>query len=126
LETISEASSLSSTSYLKNFKPISRDYIQILNSTKRATTNIFYQLKIRYSYLKSYLYLLEHTSNNKYIYKAKETPKYLFISYSLFSLVWSKLKNKLATNYLSLPLLLNTSSGIEANIAYLSEINIYI
>ncbi|PQE05064.1 hypothetical protein CJF30_00004847 [Rutstroemia sp. NJR-2017a BBW] len=81
-------------------------------------------LKIRYSYLKSYLYLLRYTSNNKYICRTKETFKYLFISYSLFSLARSKLKDKLAINYLLLPFLLDTTPGIEASIAYLSEIKI--
>ncbi|PQE06918.1 Ribonuclease H-like domain protein [Rutstroemia sp. NJR-2017a BVV2] len=83
-------------------------------------------LKIRYSYLKSYLYLLEYTSTNKYICGAKETSEYLFLSYSYFSLARSKLKDKLATNYLSLLFLLNTISGIEASIAYLSETKICI
>jgi hypothetical protein len=120
----SEANSLSSASYLKNFKPSSRNRIQIPISTRRATASAFYQLKIRHSYLKSYLHLLGYTSNNKCICGAKETLEYLLISCSLFSLARSKLKNKLATNYLSLPLLLNTSPGIEASIAYLSETNI--
>ncbi|PQE16114.1 Ribonuclease H-like domain protein [Rutstroemia sp. NJR-2017a WRK4] len=82
-------------------------------------------LKIRYGYLKSYLYLLGYTSTNKYICRVKETPKYLLLSCSYFSLARNKLKDKLAINYLSLPLLLNTTSGIEASIAYLSETNIY-
>ncbi|PQE27522.1 hypothetical protein CJF30_00007854 [Rutstroemia sp. NJR-2017a BBW] len=82
-------------------------------------------LKIRYNYLKSYLYLLEYTSNNKYICKVKETLKYLFISCSLFSLARSKLKDKLVINYLLFPLLLNTTPGIEASIVYLNEIKIY-
>ena len=119
-----EANSLSSVSYLRIFKPSSRNRIQIPISTKRATASAFYQLKIRHGYLKSYLYLLGHTSNNKYICRAKETPEHLFISYSLFSLARSKLKDKLATNYLSLPLLLDTTPGIEASIAYLSETKI--
>ena len=82
-------------------------------------------MKIRYSYLKSYLYILGYTSNNKYICGTKETSEYLFISYSQFSLARSKLKDKLTINYLLLPFLLNTSLGIEASIAYLSETNIY-
>ncbi|PQE07417.1 Ribonuclease H-like domain protein [Rutstroemia sp. NJR-2017a WRK4] len=82
-------------------------------------------LKIRYSYLKLYLYLLKYISNNKYICRAKETSEYLFINCSLFSLARSKLKNKLATNYLSLLFLLDTTSGIEASIAYISETKIY-
>jgi hypothetical protein len=119
-----EANSFNSASYLKNFKLSSRNRIQIPISTRRATASAFYQLKIRYSYLKSYLYLLEYTSNNKCICGAKETSEYLFIGCSLFSLVWSKLKNKLVINYLLFPLLLDTNPGIEASIAYLSEINI--
>ncbi|PQE26644.1 Ribonuclease H-like domain protein [Rutstroemia sp. NJR-2017a BVV2] len=83
-------------------------------------------LKIRYSYLKSYLYLLGHTSTNTYICGAKETSEHLLLSCSHFSQARSKLKDKLATNYLSLPLLLNTISGIEASIAYLSETKICI
>ncbi|PQE25574.1 hypothetical protein CJF30_00000279 [Rutstroemia sp. NJR-2017a BBW] len=83
-------------------------------------------LKIRYNYLKLYLYLLEYTNNNKYIYKVKKTSKYLFINYSLFSLVRSKLKNKLIINYLLFLLLFNTSSGIKVSIIYLNKINIYI
>ncbi|PQE13106.1 hypothetical protein CJF30_00003009 [Rutstroemia sp. NJR-2017a BBW] len=83
-------------------------------------------LKIRYSYLKLYLYLLEYTSNNKYIYRTKEISKYLFINYSLFNLARSKLKNKLITNYLLLPFLFNINFRIEASIIYLNKINIYI
>ncbi|PQE02916.1 hypothetical protein CJF31_00002725 [Rutstroemia sp. NJR-2017a BVV2] len=83
-------------------------------------------LKIRYSYLKSYLYLLGYTSTNKCIYRAKETSEYLLLSCSHFSLARSKLKDKLAINYLSLLLLLNTTPGIEASIAYLNEIKICI
>ncbi|PQE23889.1 hypothetical protein CJF30_00008887 [Rutstroemia sp. NJR-2017a BBW] len=83
-------------------------------------------LKIRYSYLKLYLYLLEYISNNKYIYKVKEISKYLFISYSLFNLVRNKLKDKLIINYLLFLLLLNINSEIEVSIAYLNKINIYI
>ncbi|PQE28486.1 hypothetical protein CJF30_00008210 [Rutstroemia sp. NJR-2017a BBW] len=82
-------------------------------------------LKIKYSYLKSYLYLLRYTNNNKYICGIKETSKYLFINCYLFSLARSKLKDKLVINYLLFPLLLNTNPGIEVSIAYLSEINIY-
>ncbi|PQE23304.1 Ribonuclease H-like domain protein [Rutstroemia sp. NJR-2017a BBW] len=81
-------------------------------------------LKIRHGYLKSYLYLLGHTSTNKCICGAKETPEHLLLSCSLFSLARIKLKDKLATNYLSLPLLLDTTPGIEASIAYLSETKI--
>ncbi|PQE30820.1 Ribonuclease H-like domain protein [Rutstroemia sp. NJR-2017a WRK4] len=83
-------------------------------------------LKIRYSYLKSYLYLLGYTSTNKCICGAKETSEYLLLSCSYFSLARIKLKDKLAINYLSLPLLLDTTSGIEASIAYLSETKICI
>jgi hypothetical protein len=124
LEATREASSLSSTSYLKIFKPTSRKSIQIPISTKRATASAFFQLKIRHSYLKSYLQLLGHTSTNKCICGAKETPEHLLLSCSQFSLARIKLKDKLATNYLSLPLLLNTTPGIEASIAYLSETKI--
>ncbi|PQE11463.1 Ribonuclease H-like domain protein [Rutstroemia sp. NJR-2017a WRK4] len=81
-------------------------------------------LKIRYSYLKSYLYLLGYTSTNKYICRAKEISEYLLLSCSYFSLARNKLKDKLATNYLSLPLLLNTTPGIEVSITYLSKTNI--
>ncbi|PQE14546.1 hypothetical protein CJF30_00007148 [Rutstroemia sp. NJR-2017a BBW] len=83
-------------------------------------------LKIRYSYLKLYLYLLGYTSTNKYICGAKEAFKYLFLNCSLFSLARIKLKDKLATNYLLFPFLLNITPGIEASITYLSEIKICI
>ncbi|PQE14083.1 Ribonuclease H-like domain protein [Rutstroemia sp. NJR-2017a WRK4] len=81
-------------------------------------------LKIRYSYLKSYLYLLEYTSINKCICGTKEISEYLFLSCSQFSLARIKLKDKLAINYLLLLLLLDTTPGIEASIAYLSETKI--
>ncbi|PQE26632.1 hypothetical protein CJF31_00010613 [Rutstroemia sp. NJR-2017a BVV2] len=82
-------------------------------------------MKIRYNYLKSYLYLLEYTSNNKYICGVKKISKYLFLSCSLFSLARIKLKDKLVINYLLFLFLLNIGSGIEASIVYLSKINIY-
>ncbi|PQE21774.1 Ribonuclease H-like domain protein [Rutstroemia sp. NJR-2017a WRK4] len=121
---IREASSFSLTSYLKIFKPTSRKNIQIPVSTKRVTTSTFFQLKIRYSYLKLYLYLLGYTNTNKYIYNAKETSEYLLLSCSQFSLARIKLKDKLTTNYLSLLFLLDTTPGIEASIAYLNKTKI--
>ncbi|PQE20160.1 hypothetical protein CJF30_00001464 [Rutstroemia sp. NJR-2017a BBW] len=81
-------------------------------------------LKIRYSYLKSYLYLLEYTSTNKCICGAKEIPEYLLLNYSHFNLARSKLKDKLVINYLLFLILFDTTPGIEASIAYLSEIRI--
>ncbi|PQE02919.1 hypothetical protein CJF31_00002733 [Rutstroemia sp. NJR-2017a BVV2] len=81
-------------------------------------------MKIRYSYLKSYLYLLEYTSTNKYICGTKEISEYLFLNCSYFSLIRSKLKDKLVINYLLLLFLLNIISGIEASIVYLSKTKI--
>ncbi|PQE24588.1 hypothetical protein CJF32_00007622 [Rutstroemia sp. NJR-2017a WRK4] len=83
-------------------------------------------LKIRYSYLKSYLYLLKHTNINKYIYNTKEISEYLLLSCSQFSLARIKLKDKLAINYLLFPLLLDTTSGIETSIIYLNKTKICI
>ncbi|PQE21023.1 hypothetical protein CJF32_00005447 [Rutstroemia sp. NJR-2017a WRK4] len=82
-------------------------------------------LKIRYNYLKLYLYLLEYISINKYIYRTKEISKYLFLNYFYFSLARNKLKNKLAINYLLLLFLLNITLRIETSITYLSKIEIY-
>ncbi|PQE26660.1 Ribonuclease H-like domain protein [Rutstroemia sp. NJR-2017a WRK4] len=81
-------------------------------------------MKIKYSYLKSYLYLLGYTNINKYICGAKEISEYLLLSCSQFSLARIKLKDKLAINYLLFLLLLDTIPGIEASIAYLSETKI--
>ncbi|PQE10973.1 hypothetical protein CJF31_00000688 [Rutstroemia sp. NJR-2017a BVV2] len=53
-----------------------------------------------------------------------KTSEYLLLSYSHFNLARSKLKDKLVTNYLLFLLLLNTISGIEASIAYLSKTKI--
>ncbi|PQE13434.1 hypothetical protein CJF32_00005320 [Rutstroemia sp. NJR-2017a WRK4] len=83
-------------------------------------------MKIRYSYLKSYLYLLEYISINKYICGAKKISEYLLLNYSYFSLARNKLKDKLAINYLLFPLLLNTTSEIETSIVYLNKIKICI
>ncbi|PQE21168.1 hypothetical protein CJF31_00010788 [Rutstroemia sp. NJR-2017a BVV2] len=83
-------------------------------------------LKIRYNYLKLYLYLLGYISNNKYIYRTKKISKYLLLNYFLFNLVWIKLKDKLIINYLLFLLLFNISFRIETNIVYLNKINIYI
>ncbi|PQE26661.1 hypothetical protein CJF32_00010998 [Rutstroemia sp. NJR-2017a WRK4] len=83
-------------------------------------------MKIRYSYLKLYLYLLEYININKYIREAKETSEYLFLSYSYFSLARNKLKDKLVINYLLFLFLLNIILGIEVNITYLNKIKIYI
>ncbi|PQE15198.1 hypothetical protein CJF32_00007812 [Rutstroemia sp. NJR-2017a WRK4] len=81
-------------------------------------------LKIRYSYLKLYLYLLGYTSTNKYICGAKEISEYLLLNYSYFSLVRNKLKDKLTINYLLFLLLFDIISRIEASITYLSKIKI--
>ncbi|PQE10571.1 hypothetical protein CJF31_00009340 [Rutstroemia sp. NJR-2017a BVV2] len=83
-------------------------------------------MKIKYKYIKLYLYLLRYISNNKDIYKTKNISKYLFLNYSLFNLARNKLKNKLVINYLIFLFLLNINFGIEINISYLNKIYIYI
>ncbi|PQE19789.1 hypothetical protein CJF31_00011352 [Rutstroemia sp. NJR-2017a BVV2] len=82
-------------------------------------------LKIRYRYLKLYLYLLEYISNNKYICRTKEILEYLLLNYFLFNLARNKLKDKLVINYLIFLFLLDINSGIKVSIIYLNKINIY-
>jgi hypothetical protein len=108
-----------------NLYPLAtRKRIAIPISTKRATTSTFFQLKLRYSYLKSYLYRLGLVASNKYNYSKIETTKYLLLSYPLFKRARVKLKDNLNSNHLDLQLLLNTTTGINASISFINEIGI--
>jgi hypothetical protein len=91
---------------------------------KRATISTFFQLKLKYRYLKSYLYRLDLAASNKYNYSKIETIKYLLLSYPLFKWTRIKLKDNLNSNYLDLNLLFNITIGIDASISFINEIGI--
>jgi hypothetical protein len=117
--------SINQTSYLNIYLLAIYKRIAISINTKKATTNIFFQLKLRYNYLKSYLYRLGLVASNKYNYSKIETIKYLLLSCPLFKRARVKLKDNLNLNHLDLQLLLNITIGIEASISFINEIRIY-
>jgi hypothetical protein len=112
-------------SYSNLYFPTICKKITISISTKRATISTFFQLKLKYRYLKFYLYRLGLAASNKYNYSKIETTEYLLLNCPLFKRARVKLKDKLNSNYLDLQFLLNIITGIDTSISFINEIGIY-
>jgi hypothetical protein len=110
---------------LNLYIPTTYKRIAIPASTKRAIVSAFFQLKLRYGYLKPYLHRLGLAASNKCKCGKIETTEYLLLSCPLFKRARVKLKDKLNSNHLDLQLLLNTIVGIDASIFFINEIGIY-
>ncbi len=96
--------------------------------TKRELASSFFQLKIGHGYLKSYLYRLNITGNNKCICGLKETTKHLILNCRLYRdervALFKRVREKLEVSRLTLPLLLHTQIGVLQLLVFLKETSI--
>jgi RNase H len=98
--------------------------------TTRALASSFFQLKIGHGYLKSYLYRLNITSNNKCrcISNEKETTLHLLLYCKKYNLerkaLFKRIKEKIEIRDFNLSVLLQTKVGISEVLVFLKETNI--
>ena len=98
--------------------------LQIPRTTKRELASSFYQLKLGHGYIKSYLYRLNHTSNNKCSCGQKEIPEHLLLSCKKLELRRKELLKELKVKKVTLSLLLHTKIGIEKTLVFLKDTRI--
>jgi hypothetical protein len=84
------------------------------------------QLKLGHGYFKSYLKRLPEFDSDKCDCNqyCKQSPAHLLLSCSKYAAYYSKFREKLNTNNLSLNLLLATEDGIQAVFDFLKETEI--
>ena len=98
--------------------------------TLRPIASAFFQLKLGYGYLKSYLYRLKIASNNKYKCGKTENTKHLLLYCILYReehfRLFSLFKGSLEASAFNLRLLLHTEIGILNILVFLKETSICI
>ena len=106
-----------STSYRAIYSPIVQSKIRLPANTKRVIASSFFQLKLGHGYIKSYLNRLDFTaSSNCPSCNRPETTAHLLLDCKELAPARARLKARLNTPRLSLPLLLHTKIGIEATL----------
>ena len=95
---------------------------------KRELASSFYQLKLGHGYLKSYLYKLHLTPNNKCKCGSIETTIHLLLNCKEYkeerNIRDRNIKEELRLNYIRLPILFETKIGIKHLLVFLKETNI--
>ncbi|PVH73204.1 hypothetical protein DL98DRAFT_354752, partial [Cadophora sp. DSE1049] len=67
------------TTYDKTFGWQTRQKLLLPKNTKREVSSAYFQLKLRHGYIKSYLYNLGHTTNDKCTCGHYESPEHLLL-----------------------------------------------
>ena len=97
-------------------------------STKRELASSFYQLKLGHGYLKSYLYRLNISSDNKCICGLTETAKHLLLDCKSYEnerkALLESIRKDINVRNLALSLILHTKIGIKSLLVFLKETNI--
>ena len=115
-------------SYAKTYPWKISKKITLPLAIKRELASSFFQLKLGYGYIKSYLYRLNLVSNNKCKCGERETTGHLLLSCIFYQeqrqTVLKKIQGKVAIRKLTLPILLHTKIGIKAILVFLKETSI--
>ena len=87
----------------------------------RQIASAFYQLKTGHGYLKSLLFRIKRTTNNRCRCGLPETASHLLLKCPLYNLERSIVVESLRTRTLNLPLLLHTRVGIEKTLGFIQS-----
>ena len=90
-------------------------------STPRKLSSAFFQLKLGHGYLKSYLFRLGKADSPFCSCGARQTVEHLLLSCKWLKEERKVLSQDLNSKPLTLPLLLHTSLGIKATLAFISR-----
>src|SRR6201747_1541725 len=128
LERKSKSRSKSQESYSNIYPWSISNKINLPKGTIRALASSFFQLKIGYRYLKSYLYRLNLVSNNKCKYGLKENTLHLILYCKNYTLeckaLFLRIREKLELRNITLPILFQTKIGISEILVFLKETSI--
>jgi hypothetical protein len=113
----------SPSSYIRTYSLRPKTSIS-LSGTKRELASSLYQLKIGHGYYRDYLCKIGRSRTCLYSCGKVETPRHLVLSCSELSRARARLRDKLGTSRLTLPLLLETKKGLEGTLDFLKSTGI--
>jgi hypothetical protein len=93
--------------------------LRIPSRTKRELASSFYQLKIGYGYIRSYLYRINRSDSSTCRYRSRETTEHLLLACPKKGDSRKKLKQNLENIKLFLRTLLYTKLGIEKALGFI-------
>ena len=101
-----------------------RKKLVIPTGTKRETASTFFQLKTGHGYNKAFLHRIGKSDSPLCSCGAKQTPEHLLLSCKWIREDRKILSKDLDTKHMTLPLLLHTSKGIKATLAFINRTKI--
>lgn len=112
------------TTYSKRYNWRIRSKLLVPVDTKRELASAFYQLKFGHGYIKTYLYKLNHTENDKCSCGKVETVEHLLLSCKATKEARKELKKDMNGTTLNLRVLLNTEYGALKTLKFLKATGI--
>ena len=101
-----------------------KNQLTIPRGTKREISSAFYTLKIGHGYFNSYLKRFKRRECDLCKCVRPQTAEHLLLYCGFYSVERNKLKKTLGQKILKLPLLLHTTSGIDATLAFITSTRI--
>lgn len=112
------------TSYGAIFDLKIKNQLAIPRDTKRDISSSFYSLKIGHGYFNAYLKRFKRRECELCRCGRPQTAEHLLLYCGFYSVERNQLKKTLNQKVLKLPLLLHTTSGIEATLAFITSTRI--
>lgn len=117
-----KAIALNPTTYAARYKWKTRKQIATPPTTSREASSTFFQLKLGHGYLRDFLFKRGKVDSKVCLcnYRATQDAAYILLSCALYKEARTKMQEA-SKDPLSLAFLLNTSTGIQATIAFIKE-----
>ena len=108
-------------SYGATFKLKLRQKLAIPRGTKRDISSAFYALKIGHGYLNAYLKRVNRRDSNLCSCGRPQTAEHILLYCRYYNAERNQLKKTLDQKLIKIPLLLHTTGGIEATLAFITS-----
>ena len=111
-------------SYSRIFKLNTHTTIKVPKGTPREISSAFYSLKLGHGYFNSYLKRFNKRDCNLCICYKPQTPQHLLLDCKQYKTHRNTLKESIPHRPITLPLLLQTKTGIKATLAFIASTGI--
>ena len=111
-------------SYSRIFKLNTHTTIKVPKGTPREISSAFYSLKLGHGYFNSYLKRFNKRDCNLCICYKPQTPQHLLLDCKQYKTHQNTLKESIPHRPITLPLLLQTKTGIKATLAFIASTGI--
>ncbi|KAF7565220.1 Retrotrans-gag domain containing protein [Pyrenophora tritici-repentis] len=112
------------SSYSRIFKLNTHTTIKVPKGTPREISSAFYSLKLGHGYFNSYLKRFNKRDCNLCICYKPQTPQHLLLDCKQYKTHRNTLKESIPHRPITLPLLLQTKTGIKATLAFIASTRI--